>query len=232
VTRDKKLLYTPFDTCTNIRSAISANYGQSGDNTLSGELRDFVKSEDYSPRVELADREIEKSLLDMINSQKEEGAKCRTVAYQISLLFSEVHHPQEAHVDYDTTKEDPSKYLVAFLPLTETGQFLQFWKGSNSAGEIVFIPRGQLVMVPGGTIHGGGFRADHRTDNMHAHMRLHFYVYPDENMCVFAKGQHKNDYLPKKRKYSNHPQLEIPKRGKQGIPMATLGNTFFHGYSE
>jgi hypothetical protein len=232
VLRDKKLLYTPFETCTNIQSAISANYGESGDRKLSGDLRDLVKNDDYSRLVQLADEDIKKNLLDMINSQKEEGAKCKQVAYQTSLIFSEVHHPQEAHVDYDTATENPKKYLVAFLPLTETGQFLQFWKNSESAGEIVFIPRGQLLLVPGKTIHGGGFRADHRTDDMHAHMRLHFYVYPDESQCVFAKGKHKNDYLPKKRKFSNHPELEIPKKGKQGIPTAKLGNAFFHGYSE
>jgi hypothetical protein len=232
VAKDKKLLYKPFETCTDVQSAIGVNYGDSGDDTLTKELRDFVKNDDYKKRVELADDDITKSLLDMINSQREVG-NYNTVAYQTSLLFSEVHHPQEAHVDYDTATENPQKYLVAFLPLTETGQFLQFWNAdSDKSGEIVFIPRGQLLLVPGGTIHGGGFRADHRTDNMHAHMRLHFYVYPGENRCLFAKNEHKNDYLANLPEYVQHPELDIPEKGKQGIPMSTLGNSFFHGHSE
>ena len=166
-------------------------------------------------------------------SMREGKKTTRDVAYQTSLLVSEVHHPQEAHVDYDTSTDNPRKYMVAFLPLTETGQFLQFWTDGDTQnhGEIVFFPMGQLVLVPGHTVHGGGFRADHRTDNANAHMRLHFYVYPGTKECAFAKGKHKNDYLPTSKKYADHEQLGVPEKGKMGSTTATLGNTFFHGYS-
>ena len=90
---------------------------------------------------------------------------------------------------------------------------------------------GQLVLVPGHTVHGGGFRADHRTDDANAHMRLHFYVYPDTKECAFAKGEHKNDYLPQSKNYANHEKLDVPEKGKMGNSISTLGNRFFHGYS-
>jgi hypothetical protein len=62
-------------------------------------------------------------------------------------------------------------------------------------------------------------------------MRLHFYVYPGNTECPFGKGDHKNDYVKAKDNYYNNSQLVIPAKGKQGLPSATLGNTFFHGYS-
>jgi hypothetical protein len=109
---------------------------------------------------------------------------------------------------------------------------LQFWtKTGNEKGEIVFIPKGQMLMVPGDTIHGGGFRADHRTDGAHAHMRLHFYVYPGTNQCVYAIKEHKNDYVTRVPNYCDHEELDIPEKGPQGTTKATLGNSFFHGYS-
>lgn len=105
--------------------------------------------------------------------------------------------------------------MVAFLPLTKTGQFLQMWEpvhGSNPTkprqGKLVFIPKGQLVLVPGDTIHGGGFRADCRADNLHAHMRLHFYVYPGESRCMI--DQHTNSYVENEgyAKYCNNAELK------------------------
>lgn len=241
VARDKKLLYLPFDTCVDIRSAISAHYCDAGDGTLSGDLKSFVSEQRYKEGVNAADADITAKLLAMINTGRA-GKNMRSteripdetsVAFQTSLLVSDVHHPQEAHVDYDTETTGPEKYMVAFLPLTETGQFLQFWdKNGKAEGEIFFIPKGQMLMVPGDTIHGGGFRADHRTDGAHAHMRLHFYVYPGTNECVFAIKEHKNDYVARvPTNYCNHKELNTREKGTQEDAKATLGNSFFHGYS-
>ncbi len=124
--------------------------------------------------------------------------------------------------------------MIGFLPLTETGQFLQFWEcgQNNQEGKIVFVPRDELLLVPGKTIHGGGFRADHRTDDSFAHLRLHFYVYPGVTECPFARGGHKNDYIVKSANYFDNEQLEVAKKGVKGLPESTLGNAFFHGYGK
>ena len=178
-------------------------------------------------------------MLDMLASTVEGGeTKKKTttpqVSFQTSLLVSEIHCPQQAHADYDLKTDHASKYLIAFLPLTETGQFLQLWRNEQeeNVGELVFIPRGHIMLVPGGTMHGGGFRADHRTDNKHAHMRLHFYVYPNERTCVFDKGAHKNDYVATKKRYLHNPQLvERTEEMEAGTLTSSLGNSFFHGYT-
>jgi hypothetical protein len=200
VARDKKLLYVPFESCVDIRTAIAHHYGDAGEATLRGDVKYFVREATYAENVTAVDNELREKMLSMLNSgRREEDEAYTNVAFQTSLIMSDVHKPQEAHVDYDLCTHHPDDYLVAFLPLTDTGQFLQFWEcgNNNQEGKIVFIPRGQLLMVPGGTIHGGGFRADHRTDNSFAHMRLHFYVYPGATECPFDRGTHKNDYIKK-----------------------------------
>ena len=171
---DKKLLFISFKNCHSINSALQAFYSVEKSNSMRGEVKIFMEQEDYSESVSRVDEEIQETLKKMIST----GA--RKVAYQTSLLMSEVHEPQKAHIDYDKQTGNHLKYMIGFLPLTETGQFLQLWdrnqEGKVTVGELVFIPRGQLVLVPGDTIHGGGFRAEHRSDNKLAHLRLHFYV--------------------------------------------------------
>jgi hypothetical protein len=226
VARDKKLFFLPFHSCHNIQRALEVYYAGPGNGSLRGNLKKFTEQTTYKERLEAVDKDIGDKLLSMLGDGKQD------VAFQTSLLVTKTHCPQEAHVDYDTKTDKPQKYMIAFLPLTDTGQFLQFWKkkenddtGETTAGhgEIVFIPRGQLVLVPGETIHGGGFRADHRTDGAHGHMRLHFYVYPGSKECMFGIKEHKNDYVSKaKKQYRSHPELENTGR--------TLNNTFFHGY--
>lgn len=194
VARDRKLLYRPFDNCHNLESAIDGYYSRhGGGGRLPGKIRDRKKQPngEYNNRIGECDSEIKKSLLNMT------AVTVSDLAFQPSLLISEVHKPQEAHIDYDTSMKYDQKYLIAFLPLTETGQFLQIWERSVNGepihGKVIFIPRGQLVLVPGDTIHGGGFRADIRSDDIHAHMRLHFYVYPGE--ITSQIDRHKNEYM-------------------------------------
>jgi hypothetical protein len=209
-----------------VQSAIDVYYGEAGPGTLRGPAKEFVDSDDYKSGIVSADCDIREKLLSMM---KKRDPQTKTVTFQTSLLMSDVHKPQEAHVDYDTKTDYPQRYMIAFLPLTETGQFLQFWHPTqkDKHGEIVFIPRGELLLVPGATIHGGGFRADHRTDDEYAHMRLHFYVYPNTNQCEFAEGEHKNDYVSTVSDYLNHPELIVPKKGIRG----STATGYFHGYS-
>jgi hypothetical protein len=220
VSRDKELLFLTFKACTSVRNALDNFYGPTGEGSKRGEIKEFMESNAYHTGIYKADEDITKCLISMI------GDGCRQVAYQTSLLVTKVHKPQEAHIDYDAKSINPQRYMVAFLPLTTTGQFLQLWEkedsvpGAWSRGEIIFIPRGQLVLVPGDAIHGGGFRAEHRNDMVHAHMRLHFYVYPGESECMVDR--HKNAYLnPGQNKYLFNEELQNT--------TTALATTFFHG---
>jgi hypothetical protein len=192
VSRDRKLLFVPFKECHNLESAIKWFYGKVGTGgRATGKMKSLMASEKYEMEMKKCDKEIKDALMKMgnVNSNK--------LAFQTSMIATEVHMPQDPHIDYDSKKEHVHRYMVAFLPLTETGMFLQLWSRSVNnlpvRGKIVFIPRGQLVLVPGNTIHAGGFRADHRNDNQRAHFRLHFYVYPNEDEC--APIDHKNEYV-------------------------------------
>jgi hypothetical protein len=205
---DRKLLYVSFENCFNIKSAVDGYYTTHGGGGRLPQTIQAMKEEpngEYDARMMACDTEIKKALVNMCPGE------CNDMAFQTSLISSDVHKPQRAHIDYDTAKGYDRKYLVAFLPLTETGQYLQFWKNSDKGnevvrGEIVFIPKGQLVLVPGHTIHGGGFRADIRHDNKHAHMRLHFYVYPDEKTNKIQ--EHKNEYMDENVYLQNEQLLD------------------------
>ena len=209
VSVDKKLLFLPFKNCTTITNALQVFYTMKNASKSKDE-KQFMDGENYNTRLCKADDEIKEKLKLMIGNDTKE------VAYQTSVLVTAVHHPQEPHVDYDMATGNHKKYMVAFLPLTETGQFLQMWEPNTGVegqplpvGDLIFIPRGQLVLVPGDTIHGGGFRADTRSDNGLTHLRLHFYVYPGETTCMVAS--HKNQWLnpPEKEDalYLHNPEL-------------------------
>lgn len=220
VSRDRKLLFLAFKNCISIKNALDVFYGMDGNRGKRDEFKKMFGREKYNKYVADADRDVNQKLISLI------GKPTETVAYQTSLLYTEVHKPQEPHLDYDSSTENPKNYMVAFLPLTMTGQFLQLWETDikddqvPKEGELVFIPRGTLVLVPGTTLHGGGFRADHRTDGGHAHMRLHFYVYPGESHCMV--DNHKNDYVDKRKKqYCNNIELESS--------TTSLNTTFFNG---
>ena len=99
---------------------------------------------------------------------------------------------QPAHVDYDypVLKEYSRKLYIAFFPLTKEGTFLQLWKddcssvGSNDEdcnnydntattveGTVVYIPYGNMLIVPADTIHGGGFKRGE-----YGNLRFHLYI--------------------------------------------------------
>jgi hypothetical protein len=228
VSRDKKLNFFPIQHCHNIRSAREHHFGEMGDGSLVGRWRNFVDNDWYRYLEQEADREIEEALLKML--EDEYGS----VGFQPSWIFSKVHSIQEAHVDYERIVLDDQtlNFMVAFLPLTERGQFLQVWDESGKSeedeveGEIIFIPKGHLALVPGNVMHGGGFRAETREGGPMAHHRLHFYVYPGNPRCMIDR--HKNDYRDEcfVGKYVPNRTLSGKDRAQQ------LKWTFFQGLED
>lgn len=93
-------------------------------------------------------------------------------------------------------------------------------------GQLVFIPDGQFVVVPGDTIHAGGYKAEHRTDSEKAHLRLHFYVYPGETSVPI--DDHHNEYVDLSRELYVHNQNLWPP-GHVLNDAYSLSNTFFNG---
>jgi hypothetical protein len=124
----------------------------------------------------------------MLNKGRESQQAYAEVGFQPSILLSKVHHPQLAHWDYKNEDGRRDDYYIAFLALTKTGQFLQVWEYDNTQsltepvdGQVVFLPRSEMLMVKGDVLHAGGFRAETRADDRGTHMRFHFYVYPGRN---------------------------------------------------
>jgi len=105
------------------------------------------------------------------------GVDAEAVSLQASFLVSMGHAPQVPHRDYRSTdlEQHPGKIFLALSPLTESGSFLQVWPRNNSAqgGRVLFIPYGVLLILPGDTVHGGGFLSDFLTQDL----RLHLYIY-------------------------------------------------------
>jgi len=163
---------------------------------------------EFMAKINKADNELREHFLEMLNSKRGcDTPKITKVAFQPSIVMSKVHHTQDAHWDY--VKEHQSKYEVAFLPLTKTGQFLQVWEyeesrtisGEKVEGNLVFLPGAELMMMSGKVLHGGGFRAEARPDDRGAHLRIHFYVYPGETRCPIDIHRNENFDRPK-----NHPR--------------------------
>ena len=82
--------------------------------------------------------------------------------------------------------------FLGLCPVTESGCHLQVWKPVDNQhatrhGEVLFIPYGCILILPGSTIHGGGFLSNGDTRDL----RLHFYIY----VGVAEKDIQSNTYL-------------------------------------
>jgi hypothetical protein len=87
--------------------------------------------------------------------------------------------PQRAHRDFtlQTYKEKfPGQVYIGFMPITSDGMFLQVWDGPGEAN-LLFIPYGKFLLLPGNTIHAGWMC----TSLLHQNHRLHFYIIVSEN---------------------------------------------------
>lgn len=199
VSRDKKLLYYPFENCHDVTSALQVHFSTLGRGSLTEPVKQLLADKDYLSRVVKADRELKAIFLEMLNKGRERQQAYTEVGFQPSVLMSKIHHPQLAHWDYKNEDGRRDDYYIAFLALTKTGQFLQVWEYDNTQsltepvdGQVVFLPRSEMLMVKGDVLHAGGFRAETRADDRGAHMRFHFYVYPGRNSCMIQK--HTNVY--------------------------------------
>ena len=131
------------------------------------------------------------------------GNQCEVEsAYLISPHFA----PQVPH--YDFTEEQmrglTGEVFLGLCPVTESGCYLQVWKPIDNQhatrhGEVLFIPYGCILILPGSTIHGGGFLSNGDTRDL----RLHFYIY----VGGADKKRQSNTYL-EEEKYMMQASLD------------------------
>jgi len=94
-----------------------------------------------------------------------------------AFLRSMGHALQTPHIDF--SQQYLHKYgknvLIGLIPLTVSGSYLQVWPKTHSekGGYVLYIPFGTLLLIPGDTVHGGGFQSSAETKDL----RLHMYVY-------------------------------------------------------
>ena len=102
------------------------------------------------------------------------------ISYRGSFMQTESTMYQPAHVDYDYSilSKYGSKLFLAFFPLTEEGAYLQLWQDDENVsidnprkGTVVFIPYGNMLIMPSDTIHGGGFKRGEG-----GNLRFHLYI--------------------------------------------------------
>lgn len=193
VRQDKKLLYFPMPESTSVTSAINTAFVATGKR---GSIGSKIKESKFMDRVRKVDKELEELLLRLLNTQGTEP-KVQEVAFQFTVLMAKTHEVQHPHWDYTNESGGKNNFLVAFLPLTSTGQFLQIWEhetgsSNQTEGNICFIPGGEFLLAPGTVLHGGGFRAESGGEVEHAHIRAHFYIYPRTKDCMVSV--HNNEY--------------------------------------
>jgi len=105
------------------------------------------------------------------------GTTASSLKLEGSFLKSLGHAPQVPHFDFTdrVLEEHRNKLYIAVTPLTKAGSYLQVWpiREERSPGEVIFIPFGVLLILPGDTIHGGGFQSCF----MSLDLRLHLYIF-------------------------------------------------------
>ena len=99
----------------------------------------------------------------------------RNLTVDSSFLRTPDYAPQKPHLDFSNTVLEHSKnngrLFLAFTPLSELGTVLQVWVGGEP--QLLLVPYGKVLILPGDTVHGGGFKIDFRSEDL----RLHFYLY-------------------------------------------------------
>jgi len=131
---------------------------------------------------------FESTLRNTLNQQ--------AISYRGSFMSTEQTMYQPAHVDYDYTilSKYGKRLYLAFFPLTLDGAYLQLWQKKEKKvindhneetqrdevdGTVVYIPYGQMLLLPSDTIHGGGFK---RGDG--GNLRFHLYIALDDEEDV------------------------------------------------
>lgn len=114
--------------------------------------------------------------------------------YLGSFLTTESSLPQPPHVDYtwdvldnNATETGEQNLQIGFFPLTKEGMFLQVWPRNDDStttkidGKLIYIPYGNLLVVPASTIHGGGFRTTPGPVKERPYGNLRFHLYLSRN---------------------------------------------------
>ena len=115
----------------------------------------------------------------------------QAISYRGSFMSTEQTMYQPAHVDYDYTilSKYGKRLYLAFFPLTLDGAYLQLWQKAEKTltddhektqrdeveGTVVYIPYGQMLLLPSDTIHGGGFKR-----GKGGNLRFHLYIALDD----------------------------------------------------
>ena len=110
--------------------------------------------------------------------------------------------------------------FIGFFPLTTKGMFLQVWQNKMPKqrvdGQMLFVPYGNLLLVPSDTIHAGGFKS---SDN--GNLRFHLYIaVGGSELPRFQKNCYTEETDRRKElsdRFTNAPGLE------------DLIGPFFHG---
>jgi hypothetical protein len=109
----------------------------------------------------------------------------------LSLVYTKLRSltslPQPPHLDYLSTLlatllKGQELYLAVF-PLSAEGMMLQVWEypsdlvNGKSEGQLLFLPMNTILVLPGKTVHGGGFMT-----NAAGNLRGHLYIYVDHDI--------------------------------------------------
>ena len=152
------------------RNKYSVHYMTLNGNTLLGQCMKHVKGN--AQFLEPLIQEFTESCQSIISSVA--GGNMQLDEMFTSILRSPFHALQNPHYDFNSRDLDSygQNMYLGFTPLTSDGMFLQVWKGEG-VGNVLYIPHGQLVILPSLTMHAGGFCSSARSGNL----RLHFYFY-------------------------------------------------------
>lgn len=165
-------------------SSLPTNDQQGGINSTSAVLQSEIKT-------------FESSLRNTLNQQ--------AISYRGSFMSTERTMYQPAHVDYDYTilSKYGKRLYLAFFPLTLDGAYLQLWQKEEKKliddrneeiqrdeveGTVVYIPYGQMLLLPSDTIHGGGFKRGEG-----GNLRFHLYIALDEDEEDEGEDKEKKD---------------------------------------
>jgi hypothetical protein len=114
-------------------------------------------------------------------------------ALEAAFLQSLGYAVQCPHYDYneDVLEDHADRIFLGLTPLTSAGSYLQVWPPNNGGqpGHVLYIPYGVLLILPGDTVHGGGFLSDFKSLDL----RLHFYIYVRPAVGVINENRYQPD---------------------------------------
>lgn len=131
-----------------------------------------------------------------------------------SYLWTMQHFIQHPHFDNKIKKIEDEAYIQNFylaeLALSESGSYLQVWnsKAYGAPGHLLHLPQGVFTLLPGNTLHGGGFKG-----NTNGNPRMHLYIFLN-NRRHTSNNKGEPVYYPDVAPY---PNAEVLKNGRANI---------------